>query len=158
MAVTDKMLALRAEIHHEHEFMTIYIGDFNVRQAEKMANNKLDGHIVRSTKREGKANVCRRPGILLSPPPPFPPTHTRTFLNTQEHLPPSSLWGFWFLLKNVTSPHPFVPIISQGLKCDWRSRTTSATLLPIGKKPRWRSIQRTCLCFNDEDCTLLQFS
>ena len=67
MTVTDKMLALRAEIHHEHEFMTIYIGDFNVRQAEKMANNKLDGHIVRSTKREGKANVCRRPGILLSP-------------------------------------------------------------------------------------------
>ena len=90
MTVTDKMLALRAEIHHEHEFMTIYIGDFNVRQAEKMANNKLDGHIVRPTKGEGKANVCRRPGIPL-PPPPLPPRHTHTFLNTQEHLPPSSL-------------------------------------------------------------------
>ena len=77
MTVTDKMLALRAEIHHEHEFMTIYIGDFKVRQAEKMANNKLDGHIVRPTKGEGKANVCRRPGFPQPPPPPpSPPTHT----------------------------------------------------------------------------------
>jgi hypothetical protein len=55
MAVTDTMLTLRAEVYPGQEMRDISIGEFSLRLADELANNKVDGDIVRPT--QGKRTI-----------------------------------------------------------------------------------------------------
>ena len=55
MTVTDTMLALLAEVYPRQEMMDISIGEFSLRLADELSNNKVDGDIVRPT--QGKRTI-----------------------------------------------------------------------------------------------------
>ena len=55
MTVTDTMLTLRAEVYPGQEMRDISIGEFSLRLADELANNKVDGDIVRPT--QGKRTI-----------------------------------------------------------------------------------------------------
>jgi len=55
ITVTDTMLALRAEVYPGQEMRDISIGEFSLRLADELANNKVDGDIVRPT--QGKRTI-----------------------------------------------------------------------------------------------------
>ena len=73
MAVVDTLLALRAEVHHEHELRDISVGEFSLRLADELANNKLDGDIVRPNRGRqaiipALVDVQVSPVVLLASP------------------------------------------------------------------------------------------
>ena len=73
MTVVDTMLALRAEVHHEHELRDISVGEFSLRLADELANNKLDGDIVRPNRGRqaiipALVDVQVSPVVLLASP------------------------------------------------------------------------------------------
>jgi hypothetical protein len=48
------MLALRAEVYPDQEIREISIGEFSLRLTDELANNKVDGDIVRT---RGASNI-----------------------------------------------------------------------------------------------------
>ena len=66
MTVIDTMLALRAEVYPGQEIKVISIGEFSLRLADELANNKVDGDIVRTREASNISCLNRRAGKKLS--------------------------------------------------------------------------------------------
>ena len=62
MTVTDTMLALRDEVYPGQEIREISIGEFSLRLADELANNKVDGDIVRTREASNISCLNRRAG------------------------------------------------------------------------------------------------